>query len=61
MRFKWQHPGRPGADLTFLDELRAIEALIAAHPGEFEAFLTGLGDTVRLDEARRNKRRRGAS
>jgi hypothetical protein len=60
MRVRWQMPGRDGADLTFLDELRAIEALIAAHPDEWDELLTGLGQTTRLDERRfRRPRRHG--
>ena len=58
MRFKWHLPGREGRDLTFYDELRAIEALIAAHPDEWAELLTGLGDTTRLDDKRRARRRR---
>jgi len=44
--------------ISFRDELIAIAALIEAHPDEFDELLTGLRDTVRLDEARRNRRRR---
>jgi len=58
MRFKWHLPGAEGRDLTFYDELRAIEALIAAHPDEWADLLTGLGDTARLDDKRRQRRRR---
>jgi hypothetical protein len=57
MRFEWHLPGREGRDLTFYDELRAIEALIAAHPDEWAELLTDLSDTVRLDDRRRQKRR----
>ena len=59
-RFRWHIPGRAGADLTFHDELRAIEALIAAHPDEWDELLAGIGETVRLDDRRRQKRRRHA-
>ena len=58
MRFKWHLPGREGRDLTFHDELRAIETLIAAHPDEWAELLDGLGHTARLDDKRRQKRRR---
>ena len=57
-RFEGHLPGREGRDLTFYDELRAIEALIAAHPDEWTELLTGLGDMTRLDEKRRQKRAR---
>ena len=57
-RFEWHLPGREGRDLTFHDELRAIEALIAAHPEEWGELLSSLGGMTRLDDARRAKRRR---
>ena len=57
MRFRWHMPGTEGRDLTFYDELRAIEALIAAHPDEWDELLADLGVTVRLDDRRRQKRR----
>jgi hypothetical protein len=43
----------------FRDELLAIAALIARHPDEFADLLAGIGSTVRLDDVRRAKRRRG--
>jgi hypothetical protein len=39
-------------------ELRAIAALIAAHPDEFYDYLAGLAETTSLDERRQAKRRR---
>ena len=57
-RFEWHLSGGEGRDLTFHDELRAIEALIAAHPEEWDELLSGLGGMTRLDDARRAKRRR---
>lgn len=42
-------------------ELRAIAALIDAHRGEFDGYLSGLGDTVDLAGARRRRARGGAS
>jgi len=38
-------------------ELRAIAALIAAHRDEFDGYLSGLGDTVNLADARSRRRR----
>jgi len=40
------------------DELRAIWAVVEAHRDEFDAVMQGLGQTVRLDAARRAKRAR---
>lgn len=57
-RYRWHQPGKAGADLTFHDELIAIQALIEAHPEEFDELLTGLGATTRLDDRRRQRRRR---
>lgn len=37
------------------DELRAITALIDAHRDEFDAYLTGLNDTVKLADRRGSK------
>jgi hypothetical protein len=48
----------PERSVTFRDELLAIAALIEAHADEFDELLTGLGDTVRLDDARQNRRLR---
>lgn len=48
------------ADPRFADELRAIAALVAAHRDEFDDYMAGLKETTRLDEARRNRRTRGA-
>lgn len=50
----------PEKSVTFRDELLAIAALIEAHRDEFDELLTGLGDTVRLDEKRRQRRLRNA-
>ena len=55
---QWRSPATPGRDLTFYDELRAIEALIAAHPDEWAELLDGLGGMTRLDEKRRQRRQR---
>lgn len=38
-------------------ELRAIAALIAAHPDEFAGYLSGLAETVSLADRRRKQRR----
>ena len=38
-------------------ELRAIAALIEAHPEEFQSYLDGLGETVSLEQARKSRRR----
>lgn len=40
------------------DELRAIAAVVEAHRDEFDGYLAGLGETVRLDAVRRAKRTR---
>lgn len=45
-------------DPRLRDELVAIAALIEAHRDEFDGLLTGLGQTSRLDEARRARRAR---
>jgi hypothetical protein len=39
-------------------ELEAITALVAEHRDEFDAYLTGLNDTVKLADRRRGTRRR---
>ncbi len=39
------------------EELRAIAALIDAHLEEFRGYLSGLADTVSLDQARRTRQR----
>jgi hypothetical protein len=58
-QFRWSRYGAPGAkEVSFRDELIALAALVEAHRDEFDELLTGLGDTVRLDEARQNRRRR---
>lgn len=59
-RYRWQQPGRPDADMTFHDELMAIQALIEAHQDEFNGLLAGLSETTRLDDRRRQRRRRQA-
>ena len=46
------------AEPTFRDELRALAALVDAHRDEFDAYLTGLGDTASLDAARTRRHRR---
>ncbi len=56
-QFKWVLFEDSPQSVSFRDELLAIAALIEAHPDEFNALLTGLGDTVRLDERRRQRRR----
>lgn len=38
-------------------ELRAIAALVEAHPEEFRDYLDGLGETVSLEQARQSRRR----
>lgn len=45
----------------FTDELLALAALAAAHPEEFEALLSGIGETVSLAERREARRFRGRS
>jgi hypothetical protein len=52
--------GPTAKSVSFRDELLAIAALVEAHPDEFDELLTGLRDTVRLDEKRRERRRRNA-
>lgn len=43
------------------NELRAITALVEAHPEEFEQLLADLGNTTRLSDVRRTRRpKRGA-
>jgi hypothetical protein len=42
-------------------ELHAIAELIKAHPDEFEGYLSGLSETVSLDEMRRKRRSRRSS
>ncbi|SIH23813.1 Uncharacterised protein [Mycobacteroides abscessus subsp. abscessus] len=37
-------------------ELRAIEALIAAHRDEFDQYIAGLGESIDLDAARRARK-----
>jgi len=44
----------------FRDELLAIAELISRHEDEFGAIVGSLGDTVRLDSARAQRRQRGA-
>jgi hypothetical protein len=46
-----------GRDL-FVRELRALAALAAAHPEEFTGYVEGLTETVSLDAARKNRRRK---
>lgn len=41
-------------------ELQAVAALVDAHREEFDAYLSGLSETVNLTERRNTKRRRGA-
>lgn len=49
--------GEPGSERArFTDELRAIAALVDAHRDEFDAYLTGLDDTVNLAARRAAKR-----
>jgi hypothetical protein len=48
-----------GRDL-FTRELRAIAALIEAHREEFDGYVEGLAETVSLDRARQQARRRKA-
>lgn len=42
----------------FGDELRALAALVAAHPDEFDGYLTGLAATSSLSAARARRLRR---
>ncbi len=54
-----KHGFEGGAKLaSFRDELLAIAVLIEAHREEFDELVSGIGDTVQLDAARRAKRRR---
>lgn len=39
-------------------ELRALELLVKAHPEEFAGYLAGLAETLSLDRAREQRRRR---
>ena len=50
-------PADPVRDL-FSRELRALAALAAEHEDEFRAYVTGLTETVSLDAARRDRKRR---
>lgn len=43
----------------FANELRALAALMTAHPEEFHGYLYGLDRTTSLAEARRRKRQAG--
>lgn len=43
----------------FADELRAIAALIANHREEFDALVSGLGEVVDIDSARKARRASG--
>jgi len=42
----------------FCEELRALAALVEAHPDEFHGYLAGLADTASLAAARTARRRR---
>ena len=59
-RWEGTFGGESAKTVTFRDELLAIAALIDAHRDEFDDLLSGLRDTVRLDEKRRERRRRNA-
>lgn len=50
-------PGDEGRDL-FARELRALAALVEAHPEEFADYLQGLTETLSLDAARQARQRR---
>ena len=61
-RHVWASASRswhPDTD-RFRDELLAIAELISRHEDEFGAIVGSLGDTVRLDSARAQRRQRGA-
>jgi hypothetical protein len=49
--------GHPEHD-RFRDELVALAELVGRHRDEFDTILSSLGDTVRLDDARQQRRRR---
>lgn len=50
------HRYEVGDEDAFNQELRAIAALIDAHLEEFRGYLSGLAETVSLDQARRARR-----
>jgi hypothetical protein len=57
LNFVIDRSSRPEA-IRFTSELRAIEALIAAHRDEFDQYLTALADAPNLADQRRKRDRR---
>jgi hypothetical protein len=53
---RWRRNGGRERDRLLRDELLALAALAEAHRAEFDGLLAGLGDTVRLSDARRARR-----
>lgn len=52
----WRDPRRAEQGDLFTRELHAVAMLVEAHRAEFDALVTGLGETASLDAARTAKR-----